>query len=178
MTDSPEVLVFRPSKFKWILILLASSGFVVAGATVMIPFPSQRWQGWLVVCFFGICTLASILQLLPSSSWLRLTVEGFQTRTMFRELPMIRWREVGSFSVARLPPLRLTKMVVYDAVQPRHEKLAAVNRRLVGASEGLPDTYGHRADKLAAIMNEWRSRSIIPPTPSIDKLPSKDASSS
>ena len=37
-------------------------------------------------------------------------------------------------------------------------RIRAVNQTLTGHDAGLADTYGLKAEKLAALMNQWRSR--------------------
>ena len=43
------------------------------------------------------------------------------------------------------------------------EEKELLNRAVTGYDGGLPDTYGLRADRLAALMNDWKQRYGISP---------------
>jgi hypothetical protein len=51
-------------------------------------------------------------------------------------------------------------MIVFDWDARAGRRIAKINRALVGAGSALPDTYGMKAEELAELMNEWRSRAI------------------
>jgi hypothetical protein len=50
--------------------------------------------GWMGAMLFGLGALLAIGILLPNSTSLRLTPEGFWIRIVFRSIPLIRWNQV------------------------------------------------------------------------------------
>ena len=115
-------------------------------------------KGFYVAIFFGLCAIVFALQLAPRSTYLRLTADGFQTRSLFRQGPLVRWSDVSEFRVERLPP-SMTQMVVYDEPGTPQTRLRRFNRLLAGGEAALlPDGCGVSAQDLAALMNQWRDR--------------------
>jgi hypothetical protein len=66
------------------------------------------------------------------------------------------------------------KMVVFDVLGKPDAGLTAINRQLVGAQAGLPDTYGRSAKDLAALLNQWQARALqrnqVPSSAASDRL--------
>ena len=98
---------------------------------------------------------------MPSASYLSLTTEGFIVSALFRKWPLIRWEDVSEFRVAAAPPTGM-KMVVFDWHRSTKPRLRRINRALVGAGEGLPDTYGLKPGDLAELLNRWRKAATVP----------------
>jgi hypothetical protein len=113
-------------------------------------------NGRFVLGFFGLCCLAAVAQMLPWSSRLRLSPEGFSIRHMYRER-FFRWSEVSSFEVAKVGQ---NPMVVFDFTDAYTgaRAMRRLSRAMAGAEGALPDTYGRKADDLARLMNDWRAR--------------------
>lgn len=120
---------------------------------------SAKVIAWLSVGFFALCAVVFALQLVPGASYLRITDEGFVFCSLFRKSPLVPWREVSEFRVASVPPSS-HKLVVYDLNNALRPAIRSVNRALVGASDGLPDTYGLKPQELADLLNSWRLRGI------------------
>ena len=156
LTD-PQAVVLRPAKGKLALYLFCSFALVAIG--VIKSPPGGSAMGWLAVAFFGLCGVVFAAQLLPGASYLRICGEGFVICTLFRKSAVIRWRDVGGFRVATVPP-SLIKMVVFDWNGASHPGVRRINHALVGADAGLPDTYGMRPQDLASFLNEWRYRTV------------------
>ncbi len=154
---TPSVIVLRPSKTKTILLILVCVVFA-AGAKFMIA-DGEVAKGWSVVIFFGLGAGVFIIQLLPGASYLEITPAGFVICSLFRKRPLIPWRDVGPFTVAKLPPYG-KKMVMFTSPGDAAKALGKLNRALLGASGGLPDTYGMKAEKLAELMNARRASAI------------------
>lgn len=153
----PEELKLYPSRRKHIRLAAVSGAFVSASFWI----PDGSAAKWWVAVFFGVCLLVFLTQLVPGVSNLRLTSEGFIVRSLMRNSPIIRWSEVSPFVVVWV---QNRKMVVYDSQVDRATSpgLAEASTFLVGASSGLPDTYGMSAEDLATLMNEWRYRYADP----------------
>ncbi len=64
-----------------LLMLLGSLAFVGAGFLMLSDSPIT---GCLSIIFFGLCAVVFAVSLLPNSSYLRLTPEGFTVCSMFR----------------------------------------------------------------------------------------------
>jgi len=178
--DGPrDRLVLRSSRRKAVFLLAAGLLFVALGfllAIGMIGFPGwlgvlARITGWFALVFFGLAVAVALFQLLTNRSYLLLQRDGFQ---MFgiRKSRLIPWSEVAAFTAVTLqnPVLDLLpkwiripgapKMVLFDyrpGVQ-WHQRLRSFNRSFTGHEAGLADTYGLKAEELAGLMNDWRSR--------------------
>ncbi len=115
---------------------------------------------------FGLGSIVFTLQLFTNASCLRLTEEGFVIRSLFRTHPLIPWHQVSNFRVGTLPPHGM-RMVIYDSNSPAKQALRDFSRELVGASDGLPNSYGMKHAALAELMNTWRHRAVStrPPSP-------------
>lgn len=113
--------------------------------------------GWLPAIFFGLGILVSIITMLPNASYLKLHRNGFTQVTMFRS-STFRWEDVREFSVGSVG---LNKMVMLDFVPSWHEssKLKDVAHSMSGHDGALPDTYGLSAEKLVALLQEWKNKS-------------------
>ncbi len=103
------------------------------------------------VAFFGLGAVVFTMQLLPNSSYLRLTREGFTMCSLFR-CHTIQWRHVSKFGVGRI---YMKKVVGWN---PAHEisKAGKATKALSGYVSALPDTYSLRAEELADLMNRLR----------------------
>ncbi len=151
-----ERLVLRPAKRKLVRLLAASLAFTIVGVLMR---REQPIGGWLVLLFFGFCSLLFSLRLLPQAAYLELRPEGFITCEYFRAAALIRWETVSEFAIARVPTAP-TILVVFDEANPKRPKLAKVNKSLMGFTSGLPDTYGRSPAELADQLNFWRNRAL------------------
>jgi hypothetical protein len=131
-----------------LLMLVGSLAFVAAGFWMLSDY---RVSGYACIIFFGLCALAFCVNLLPNSSYLRLTREGFTICSTFRSRS-IEWRHVGTFGVTRIGT---RKMVGWDPSHPV-SKLGKANRVMCGYASALPDTYGFKAEELAELLNRLR----------------------
>jgi len=157
MEPSPRgILVLRPSKRKVLLLLAISLGFTVVG--ILMIREGDGFDGWLVAVVFGLGLGASLANLWPGASYLRLTARGIDCCTLFRRWQFIPWETVSEFGVARMSYWK--KMVVFNRSGSNRPRLTAVNRAFVGTTDALPETYGMKAEKLAVLLNEWRRRAL------------------
>jgi len=147
-------LILRPSRGKSLLFLTICLVFTPAG--VLAIREGQPLMGSLILGFFGLGAAVFVIHLLPGASWLRLTRDGFHFRSLFRKPRFVSWRSVSRFSVSQVSD---QDMVVFTSEEGASSPLAPLNAALTGHAEALPDTYGKKAEELAALMNEWRGRS-------------------
>lgn len=171
-SSNPERLVLRPSKRKWLLILLGSAAFVLVGALMIraggsvprAPFGDARFWGVVCVIFFGLGIPLSLAQLLTARSSLKLTPVAFTISTLVGGSRTVPWSDVSSFKaevvVYRAWPLKPMKMVRFDygPTHPVNERMRALARSVSGHDAVLPDTYGMSAEDLAVLMDGWRAR--------------------
>jgi hypothetical protein len=114
-------------------------------------------MGGISCAAFGfLCVPIAIVQLLPGSSYLHIDSEGFTFAAMFRKTT-VPWSVVQKFFVitASQSGMKVHTMVGFNFVpsykdSPLGRKLAMA---LAGGEAGLPDTYGKKAEDLAAFMN-------------------------
>jgi hypothetical protein len=151
---SEEGLTLRSSRGKMIFLLTISLGFVAMGLLMI------RKEGgvkpWFVFSFFALCAAVFIVQLLLGASYLRQHAKGFNVCALYRKWPTVLWISTSTFRVGHAGQA----MVVFDAEGLGRELLKKLNRGLVGAGCGLPDTYGMKPQALADLMNEWRTRAL------------------
>ena len=147
----------QPSRTSTAALLTISVAFTIAGVGAI--GSGRGFAGWLVALFFGVCSTAFAIHLLPGASYLDLSPEGFVVSSLFRRWLLIRWDSVSEFHVAPVPGSGIRK-VVFSRESSDHPRLAALNRRLVGATDTLPDTYGRTPEQLAKLMNEWHRRAL------------------
>jgi hypothetical protein len=151
-------IVLRPSSLKTILYLAICMAFTAIG--VLGVRTDGPVVGWLCLIFFGSGTILFVIQLLPGASYLRLSVDGFTYRSLFRTWPTIPWRDVSDFRTAYVA--RGATFVVYDSNAASRSTLRKINRALVGATDGISAaTYGLKPEELAEVMNAWRARHLL-----------------
>jgi hypothetical protein len=156
--DPSVSLTLRPSRLRWSLLLLAFVVFTTAGIAMIAA--GEAW-GWPVAVFFGLGIPISILVLTGRSNGLRLTPDGFAIQSL--RTSTIAWDDVeafGTFKTAGGTMVGFTFAPSYD----RATIGRALARELTESpyEGGLPDTYGMKAEELAALMEEWRSRYATP----------------
>jgi hypothetical protein len=152
---SETELTLCPSRLKMALLTIGSLALVAVG--ILIVRKEGGAKPWFILSFFGLCAAVFIVQLLPGASYLRLHEKGFDVCALYRKWPTVLWTSTSTFRVERVPPARQA-LVVFDAEGLGRESLQKINRGLVGAGSGLPDTYGMKPQALADLMNEWRAR--------------------
>jgi hypothetical protein len=165
MTENTHEEILRARKGKWVLVLMVCVAFVVAGWMVRLRSGEldAAWWSYGGIAFFGLGALVSILQLVPGSSFLRITPEGITVRTVWRAR-FFRWSDIERFGVAEvsggMPGTRVVGLD-FSASSPWADKmprLKDLSRKLSGFDGALPDNYGWEHAKLAAHLNELRAK--------------------
>lgn len=151
-------LTLRPSRLKWIALLLVSIAFV-AGCLFLRGDPG--WNGiedWVTLVFFALCGLVALVSLMPGASYLRLDARGFETRTLYRS-HRTEWADVAEVGIICMPPAR--KQMVgwnYRPGRGKPSRLRKFNLDNFGFEAALPDTYGMKASDLVALLELLRAR--------------------
>ncbi len=168
VTKFPGPIILTASRLKWWVMIVLSGGMTALGIylAIFIYIHPSRVKGdvhdahlavgILILCtiFFGLATVASVIQLRSGS--LRLDEDGFEFTTGLFRKQIFRWSEVRDFTIFRQ---RASSFVVFKATKPRWgNSLGKLNALLAGGrNEGLPDTYGFGARELVQLMTAWQN---------------------
>ena len=147
-----DKLVLRPKPFKTIVFAVTSLLFV-AGGIFMIE--EEGWKGWLITSFFGLCFVTFIIQLIPGSTQLTLTQEGFTTTSLFRS-HFTEWSDIEQFEVGYVGKSKFVKFD-YKANHKKHKTGKGIAKFLSENHAALPSGYGLSLSELCDLMNEWKS---------------------
>lgn len=166
LTAYPGPLELRASPAKHLFLVLASGIF--AGTCAWMAWRSEGGTFLNAVlllgaAFFGFGSLVS-LALVVRGGALVLGEEGFKLLHWGRPR-VVRWRDVGAFQVAEVPP-SATLMVAFDDAAVADMALAKTNSALIGVNSALPDTYGLSHADLVRLLNAWRDRTHLSVHPS------------
>jgi hypothetical protein len=136
-------------------MLLGSAAYVAIGLLIL---PKQPSVAWAIIVLFGVIVLMSFVVLLPGSTYLRLTPQGFEQRLLFRTRKQ-SWQPIERFqSYRHLTHWKRNIGIIFDPSYKSHARLRRFNRSLDGVDGALSDTYGLSANELANLMNEWLNR--------------------
>jgi hypothetical protein len=146
--------ILGASKTKWLAMLLGSATFVAIGLLIV----PRRPFLWVLIVFFGASVFMSFVALLPGTTYLRLTSEGYEQRAFFRTSKR-SWRHIERFQAYRNPTSWNRRVgIIFDTSYKSHARARGFSRSLAGVDGALSDTYGLAADDLANLMNEWLNR--------------------
>jgi hypothetical protein len=143
VSDLAEMMTLRPSRTRWLALLVVA---VTLSSAAM----------WAMEDFFP--AIIALLNVIGIASRLDLGRDAFTCVTLFRSFTR-KWKDCSTFDPVRVG---VNKFVGFssaedDAAKP---KLAAANKHMIGHSGMLPDTYGLSADELASLMNRFRARAM------------------
>ena len=113
-TEAESHLVFHPKKSSAVWLLLVCGIFVAGG---MWMAQEEGWIGYLCAGFFALGIPIAIVQLIPGSTYLRITEDGLSFANMFR-VTTIPWTVIDRFFVVALKQTGMTvrKMVAFNFV--------------------------------------------------------------
>lgn len=143
-------LVLPVSRKKWLLI--GSGSLVLGGGGFGLALEGD-FVGWLVAGFFFLALAVSAVQLLPGASYLRIDDHGMEYRSLFR-LRRFAWSELEGFGFYRQSG---QDFVGFKYRRPPSTAAVRASMALVGFHDALPDTYGKKADELAALLTACRA---------------------
>lgn len=147
-------LILRPSKLKTLVLLIICLVFSFGGIFLIRKGDNM---GWLVFSFFFIGVIVFIITLLPNSSYLKISVEGIEIKTLFKKSQMISWGVIDEFGAAYIG---VNKMVTINFNENYNQQKVGRNvaSSLTGFEGALPDTYGMDASKLANLLNDYKNK--------------------
>lgn len=160
-----ETKILKPNKLKTIGFLLISCFFVIFAFNMI---KEEPLMGWIGISFFGLGIIVFIIQLLPNSTYLKLTNEGFEIRNLYKS-DFTKRSDVKVFKIGTIPMhiyggyVRQKKMVMLDYVKThkKHRRGKMASKALSGSHGALPDSYGKSIEELVQIMNEWKSKNVV-----------------
>jgi hypothetical protein len=153
-----ETIILKPKKIKTLGFLLISCLFVILAFSCL---EEKSFIRWISIIFFGLGGIIFITQLLPGSTYLKLTQEGFEVKNLFRS-NFTKWAEINAFRIGIVPIVIYwndffywrewnKKMVMFDYKKTRKENF---NSKDVFDSQGaLPDSYDMSVEELVQLMN-------------------------
>ena len=156
-------LTLHTSKAKSLLLLLASLLFTVGGVFMA---RDGELTGHVGYVFFGLCSLAYVVQLITGGGYLKLKEDEFEFFSGFGRKQCVSWDDVDGFGVAvvrnlsryYVPPTRLVGWNYKQGVDV--SKFGRVTSKTLSGREAcLPDTYGMKLEELVSLLNEHLERS-------------------
>jgi len=164
-TEAESHLIFHPKKSSAVWLLVGSL-FLFAGG--MWVAQEEGWIGYLCAGFFALGILMAIVQLIPGSTYLRITEDGLSFAYMFLVFT-IPWAAIDRFFVKQTG-MTVRKMVAFNFVPsyyrvrnfvPSYYRVRLgrrVSSVIAKCEVALPDTYGQKAEDLAEILNRCLSQ--------------------
>lgn len=144
-------VTYRTRPAKMVLLILGSGVFVAIGLWL---FPRDPFLARACIIFFGLGAVIGVVGLLPNSSYLTLTEQGFLFASLYRK-HFVAWSNVQSFIPVRIQRRRMVGWN-YSSEYQGSKRLRSVNAAVAGVEAALPDTYGMPAEQLADLMNQLR----------------------
>ena len=151
MTDVTQIL--KPKATKTILLGIVCLAFFVGGILIA---KEESLKGWLIASFFGLGFIVFIIQLIPGSTQLTLTKEGFIMTSLFRS-HFTKWSDVKVFKIGYLGR---NKAVMFDYVDnhTKYEFGKIVSKSLSNSHGALASNYGLKVTELLNLLNDWKNK--------------------
>jgi membrane associated rhomboid family serine protease len=153
-----EPVVLRPSRHRWVGLLTLSIGLTTVCGWAFVDDPNVVMA--VGVLLFGAGVVVAVLQLVPGSASLCIAPEGLLARGPIRSGSW-SWNEIEHFSAYEADQYGTTTQVGFDLREltpDRQGVVRTIGRGMTGVDAALPDTYGMRAEDLAALLEEARER--------------------
>lgn len=125
----------KSSRLKYILLLIASLGFVAGGIFILIHGDAgDTWVGWMSIVFFGAGIPIFVWQLVDSRPRLVIDDQGILDRTL--GVGVLPWSEITG---AYLKSIRGNSFICLEVRNPERwiGKLSPVKRAMLSANEKL-----------------------------------------
>ena len=124
-------------------------------AACALAIHSHSIIGGVCVALLILLFIASALNnLLPGSSFLRLTPDGMTVRSLYRD-HRVNWSDIAEFFVTSIDGRQIVSWN-YSPSYTGRKSFRAFSRNLTGVDAGLSNTYGYSATDLAQLLNQWR----------------------
>jgi hypothetical protein len=153
----PLPFTLYPNRGKTVLVLVVCLAFV---AVDVLLIHDRTPKYWFTLILFSLAALVMLVQLLPGSGSLTVSRDGIEVRSLFRT-HRYRWSELSEFGVYRV---RGNTFVGFN-FSPEYRRSAAgraLARAFAGYEGSLPESFGLRAQDLAALLayhhSQWVGR--------------------
>jgi hypothetical protein len=133
-------------------MFLGSSVFVLAGAANIEKDPILAY---VTISFFGLAVVLSGVSLLPSSSYLSLTSDGFTYSKLFQK-QFVPWSQVAAFRAVKMGPTQVVGWV-YSKNHKADRALRKVSAAAAGVENVFPETYAMPAADLVELLERVRT---------------------
>ncbi len=152
MNSEPKI--FRPNKVKFAIFFFICSLFVAIGIFIKDQDPMIAWAN---IIFFGLGAIASLVQFYPNASYLKLTDEGFEVKTIFRS-NFTKWSDVKEFSQ---DTIRGNKMIFFNYTNShKKHKISKKLAKFLAVKEGvIQSSYNIKTKELLNLMKEYKRKS-------------------
>jgi hypothetical protein len=148
-----DTIMLRPKAPKTILLALVSLVFTAGGILIA---QKESLKGWSIAAFFGLGFIVFIIQLIPGSTQLTLTKDGFIMTSLFRS-NLTKWTDVKAF---KLGYLGRKQAVVFDysSTHKKHAVGKLIAKKLSNSHGALPSNYGLPHAELLSLLNSWKDK--------------------
>ena len=155
--DRDEQIVLRASAARWVWVLIGSLAFAMFGGAMSLGERTgavAKGIGVVLLVLFGFCTIVALREMRAPGS---LTITRHEMNIVSRgRLTTFALADCGRFSIWRNPS-RGSTHVVFDYSADPDTDLNRANRRLMGGSRSLHESYGVSAESLVDLLNQARS---------------------
>lgn len=160
MEPPPLPFTLYSKKSKSLVLLFACIAFM-AGSIMIIN--EGRIIGWVGAVFFGLCIPLLAIQLYSGRSFLTVSEDGIEFCSLLRRCKL-RWSDIskiGTYTIKHhgMPIITLVGINFSDEYR-LSSRMRAVSKALAGFEDGLPDTYGLRADELAYLLSYYHAERL------------------
>ncbi len=155
-----EPKIFRPSRFKNSILFFGCSLFVAICVYIPSDKPLIHWGGLI---FFGIGMLVSLISFHPNATYLKLTDEGFELKSLFRS-HFTKWSEVTDLKILSITyKLTTHKFIGYNYTS-KHKKWKQGKKisKFLSYKDGvIPNSglYNIKVEDLLDLMKEYKRNS-------------------
>jgi hypothetical protein len=150
MNNIPKLPLYLPGNIQRNLLgLIGSIGIVMAGLSASNEDPFFRY---VMPTLLAYPAIVCAINLLPLSSYLRLTKEGFIFCKLYQRT-FVPWAQVDEFFVIEIgdQPMVVWK---YAAGFEGSSMSRKISNLFAVVDAALPDTYRMKADELATLLNK------------------------
>ncbi|WP_124639809.1 STM3941 family protein [Amniculibacterium aquaticum] len=146
-------IVLKPKLWKPILGAFLSIGFVILGINLVNKGINY---GWFTIALFGLSTLLAMLQLIPNSTYLKISDRGIFVKTLFSSSEL-KWTDIKGFYTKKVFLKTFVMIRFADHFKGKYLGYDA-SKMLTNNESMLPDNYGKSAEELNEILNEHWSK--------------------
>ena len=145
----PETVVYKAKFGKSLVLGLI---FSAMGYTGYLGVSAGAKPAWAAVGLGVLGVVFAILRIIPGSTYLKLTTEGFTARVIWRTA-FIPWSDIKEFDVSS--PRLFVHQVVYRLTASRKGAMNRVARSLMTYDGAIPPEFGVRHDVLLTILQDY-----------------------